>query len=136
MTSIWFTSNNYIYIQQPALSINGAAVERISSTKFLRVHIREDLSTCYTKCYEKLKSIINQHWHILQSDTNLSDEFRTQPQIGSLWSINTASLVKKAQQRPYSLCKLKAARASSIITCYTGAIENILIRCITVWGGS
>lgn len=73
-------------------------MERVSSTKFLGVHISEDLS----------------------------------------WTTNTASLVKKAQQRLYFLRKLRRASAPPPIVCtfYRGTIESILTSCITVWGGS
>ena len=80
------------------LTIDGAAVERVSSTKFLGVHISDDLS----------------------------------------WTTNTASLVKKANQRLYFLRKLNHARAPPAImtTFYRGTIESIITSCITVWGGS
>ncbi len=80
------------------LTIDGAAVERVSSTKFLGVHISDDLS----------------------------------------WTTNTASLVKKAQQRLYFLRKLNHASAPPAImtTFYRGTIESIITSCITVWGGS
>lgn len=86
------------HTQHRSLTIDGAAVERVSSTKFLGVHISEDLS----------------------------------------WTTNTASLVKKAQQRLYFLRKLRRASAPPPIMCtfYRGTIESILTSCITVWGGS
>lgn len=39
------------------------------------------LSTCYSKCSEQLKSIINRHWYILKSDSDLGDAFQNQPRI-------------------------------------------------------
>ena len=85
------------HTQHPPLSINGVAVERVASTKFLGVHITEDLS----------------------------------------WKTNTASLVKKAQQRLYFLRKLNKAKAPAPImrSFYRGTIESILSSCITVWHG-
>lgn len=38
-------------------------------------------STCYSKCSEQLKSIINRHWYILKSDINLGDAFQNPPRI-------------------------------------------------------
>lgn len=84
--------------QHATLTINGATVERVSSTKFLGVHITEDLS----------------------------------------WTLNTAALVKKSQQRLYFLRKLRRARAppSIMYSFYRGTIESILSSCITVWYGA
>ncbi|KAM4555671.1 uncharacterized protein PAE49_014647 [Odontesthes bonariensis] len=84
--------------QHAPLTINGTAVERVSSTRFLGVDISEDLS----------------------------------------WSMNTASLAKKAHQCLYFLRKLKRARAPTSILCtfYKGAIESIMTICITVWYGN
>uniref|UniRef100_A0A9J7Z4K7 Reverse transcriptase domain-containing protein n=1 Tax=Cyprinus carpio carpio TaxID=630221 RepID=A0A9J7Z4K7_CYPCA len=81
-----------VHTQHAPLTINDATVERVSSTKFLGVHITEDLS----------------------------------------WTINTAALAKKAQQR--LLRKLRRARAPAPIMCtfYRGTIESILTSCITV----
>lgn len=84
--------------QHPPLTINSAAVERVSSTKFLGVHITKDIS----------------------------------------WTINTASLVKKAQQCLYFLRKLRKARVPVPImrSFYCGTIESILSSCIIVWFGN
>ncbi|KAL2102084.1 hypothetical protein ACEWY4_003845 [Coilia grayii] len=38
-------------------------------------------STCYSKCSEQLKNIINRYWYILKSDINLGDTFKNPPRI-------------------------------------------------------
>lgn len=54
------------------------------------------------------------------------------------WSINTTSLVKKAQQRLHFLRRMRKANLppSALITFYRGAIESILTNCLSVWYGS
>jgi len=78
--------------------INGSQVDRVTSFKFLGVHISEDLT----------------------------------------WTINTSSLIKKAQQRLYFLRKLKKAHLSPLIlkNFYLCVIQSILTNCITVWYGN
>lgn len=80
------------------LFISGSEVERVRSTKFLGLHISDDLT----------------------------------------WSINTSTVMKKAQKRLHFLQRLKRARLPpSILTIfYRGAVENILTYCITVWFGN
>ncbi|XP_027131739.1 uncharacterized protein LOC113744876 [Larimichthys crocea] len=79
------------------LLINNTAVEVVSSTKFLGVHITDNLT----------------------------------------WSMNTASLVKRAQQRMYFLRKMRRAHLPPPIltTFYRSTIESILTNCISVWCG-
>ncbi|KAK0156083.1 hypothetical protein N1851_001364 [Merluccius polli] len=80
------------------IHINGMAVERVSSFKFLGTHISETLT----------------------------------------WTINTSSLVKKANQRLFFLRTLKKNHLSADILCnfYRCAIESILTNCITAWYGN
>ncbi|KAI3369842.1 hypothetical protein L3Q82_024428 [Scortum barcoo] len=81
------------------LLINNSAVEVVSSTKFLGVHITDDLT----------------------------------------WSVNSASLVKRAQQRLHFLRRMKRAHLPPPIltTFYRSTVESILTSCISVWcGGS
>ncbi|XP_073670671.1 uncharacterized protein [Paramisgurnus dabryanus] len=80
------------------LSIGGSEVERVRSTKFLGLHISDDL----------------------------------------IWSVNTGTILKKAQQRLHFLWRLKRARLPSPIlkTFYRGTVENIMTYCITVWFGN
>ncbi len=80
------------------LTIDSSTVERVSSTKFLGVHITEDL----------------------------------------IWTTNTMSLSKKAQQRLHFLRRLKRASLPPPIltTFYRGTIESVLTSCITVWYGN
>ncbi|KAL0147812.1 hypothetical protein M9458_056889 [Cirrhinus mrigala] len=77
---------------------NLSTVESVSSTKFLGVHITEDL----------------------------------------IWTTNTMSLSKKAQQRLNFLCRLKSARLLPPIltTFYRGTTKSMLTSCITVWYGN
>uniref|UniRef100_A0A3Q2ZZP0 Reverse transcriptase domain-containing protein n=1 Tax=Kryptolebias marmoratus TaxID=37003 RepID=A0A3Q2ZZP0_KRYMA len=79
------------------LLINSSAVEVVSSTKFLGVHITNDLS----------------------------------------WTVNTASLVKKAQKRLYFLRRMRRAYLPPPIlkTFYRSTIESILTSCLSVWCG-
>uniref|UniRef100_A0A4W6DNS9 Reverse transcriptase domain-containing protein n=1 Tax=Lates calcarifer TaxID=8187 RepID=A0A4W6DNS9_LATCA len=79
------------------LLINNKTVEVVSSTKFLGVHITDDLT----------------------------------------WSVNTASLVKRAQQRMYFLRRMRRAHLPPPIltTFYRSTIESILTSCISVWCG-
>ncbi|KAI3366460.1 hypothetical protein L3Q82_000594 [Scortum barcoo] len=79
------------------LLINNSAVEVVSSTKFLGVHITDDLT----------------------------------------WSVNSASLVKKAQQRLHFLRRMKRAHLPPPIltTFYRSTVESILTSCISVWCG-
>ncbi|KAI5627509.1 gastrula zinc finger protein XlCGF28.1-like [Silurus asotus] len=79
------------------VNINGTEVERVSSFKFLGVHISDDLS----------------------------------------WQQNTSALVKKAQQRLYSLRSLKKSYLSPgvLTSFYRCIIESILTNSITVWYG-
>lgn len=71
-------------------------MEVVNSTKFLRVHITDNLT----------------------------------------WSVNTASLVRRAQQRPYILRRMRRAHLPPPIltTFYRSSIESILTSCISVWG--
>ncbi|KAK0154530.1 hypothetical protein N1851_003367 [Merluccius polli] len=80
------------------IHINGMAVERVSSFKFLGTHISETLT----------------------------------------WTINTSSLVKKANQRLFFLRTLKKNHLSADILCnfYRCVIESILTNCITAWYGN
>ncbi|KAK3509725.1 hypothetical protein QTP70_008461 [Hemibagrus guttatus] len=80
------------------LNINGSNVEIVKSTKFLGVHLAEDL----------------------------------------IWSLNTSSITKKAQQRLYFLRRLRKAHLPPLIltTFYRGTIESILSSCITAWFGN
>ncbi|KAL0178743.1 hypothetical protein M9458_027637 [Cirrhinus mrigala] len=82
-------------VDHPPLTIDSLAVERVSSTKFLGVHITEDL----------------------------------------IWTTNTMSLCKKAQQRLHFLHRGKwASLPPPILTIfYRGTIESVLTSCITVW---
>ncbi|KAI3374190.1 hypothetical protein L3Q82_006052 [Scortum barcoo] len=79
------------------LLINNSAVEVVSSTKFLGVHITDDLT----------------------------------------WSVNSASLVKRAQQRLHFLRRMKRAHLPPPIltTFYRSTVESILTSCISVWCG-
>ncbi len=85
-------------VDHPPLTIDSSTVERVSSTKFLGVHITEDL----------------------------------------IWTTNTMSLSKKAQQRLHFLRRLKRASLPPPIltTFYRGTIESVLTSCITVWYGN
>ncbi|KAK3518194.1 hypothetical protein QTP70_033888, partial [Hemibagrus guttatus] len=75
------------------LDIDGSNVEIVKSTKFLGVHLVEDLT----------------------------------------WSLNTSSIIKKAQQRLYFLQRLRKAHLPPPIltTFYRGTIESILSSYIT-----
>ncbi|KAI3361701.1 hypothetical protein L3Q82_002059 [Scortum barcoo] len=77
------------------LLINNSAVEVVSSTKFLGVHITDDLT----------------------------------------WSVNSASLVKRAQQHLHFLRRMKRAHLPPPIltTLYRSTVESILTNCISVW---
>ncbi|KAK3533137.1 hypothetical protein QTP70_008809 [Hemibagrus guttatus] len=77
------------------LNIDGSNVEIVKSTKFLSVHLAEDL----------------------------------------IWSLNTSSITKKAQQQLYFLQRLRKAHIPPPIltTFYRGTIESILSSCITAW---
>ncbi|KAK3561941.1 hypothetical protein QTP86_019064 [Hemibagrus guttatus] len=77
------------------LNINGSNVEIVKTTKFLRVHLVEDLT----------------------------------------WSLNTSSIIKKAQQSVYFLRRLRKAHLPPLIltTFYRGTIKSILSSCITAW---
>ncbi|KAI3359088.1 hypothetical protein L3Q82_002585 [Scortum barcoo] len=82
------------------LLINNSAVEVVSSSRFLWVHITDDLT----------------------------------------WSVNSASLVKRAQQRLHFLRQMKreptCPRPSSLRS-NRSTVESILTSCISVWcGGS
>ncbi|KAK3572691.1 hypothetical protein QTP86_004149 [Hemibagrus guttatus] len=80
------------------LNIDGSNVEIVKSSKFLGVHLAEDL----------------------------------------IWSLNTSSITKKAQQRLYFLRRLRKAHLppSILTTFYRGTIESILRSCITAWFGN
>ncbi|KAK3513442.1 hypothetical protein QTP70_014274 [Hemibagrus guttatus] len=54
------------------------------------------------------------------------------------WSLNTSSITKKAQQRPYFLQRLRKAHLPPPIltTFYRGTIESILSSRITAWFGN
>uniref|UniRef100_A0A3B5PZ90 Reverse transcriptase domain-containing protein n=1 Tax=Xiphophorus maculatus TaxID=8083 RepID=A0A3B5PZ90_XIPMA len=79
------------------LLINSSAVEVVSSTKFLGVHITNDLT----------------------------------------WTVNTTSLVKRAQKRLYFLRRMRKAHLPPPIlkTFYRSTIESILTSCLSVWCG-
>ncbi|KAK1802631.1 hypothetical protein P4O66_004272 [Electrophorus voltai] len=51
------------------------------------------------------------------------------------WTLNTTSIIKRAQQCLYSLRKLRKAHLPSpnLTTFYRGTIESILSSCITTW---
>ncbi|KAF7662782.1 hypothetical protein LDENG_00226130 [Lucifuga dentata] len=53
------------------------------------------------------------------------------------WSLNTAALVKRAQQRLHFLRRMRRVRLPPPIltTFYRGTIESILTSCISVWSG-
>ncbi|KAF7665898.1 hypothetical protein LDENG_00128220 [Lucifuga dentata] len=53
------------------------------------------------------------------------------------WSLNTAALVKRAQQRLHFLRRMRRAHLPPPIltTFYRGTIESILTSCISVWSG-
>lgn len=80
------------------LCIGGEEVERVSSFKFLGVHISEDLT----------------------------------------WSLNTSSLIKKAQKRLFFLRTLRRNRLPQklLINFYRCTIESILTYACTVWYSS
>ena len=80
------------------LLIEDTAVEVVSNTKFLGVHITDSLT----------------------------------------WSLNTSSLVKRAQKRLFFLRRMRRAQlpAPILTTFYRGTIESILTNCISVWSGS
>ncbi|KAK3553724.1 hypothetical protein QTP70_007598 [Hemibagrus guttatus] len=80
------------------LNTDGSNVEIVKSSKFLGVHLAEDL----------------------------------------IWSLNTSSITKKAQQRLYFLRRLRKAHLppSILTTFYRGTIESILRSCITAWFGN
>ncbi|KAI4899970.1 hypothetical protein NFI96_015157 [Prochilodus magdalenae] len=80
------------------LNISGSVVEIVQSTKFLGVHITDNL----------------------------------------MWSLNTSSIAKKAQQRLYFLWRLRKAHLPPpVLTMfYRGAVESILNSCIIVWFGN
>ena len=73
-------------------------MESVKSTKFLGVHITDDLT----------------------------------------WTINTKSLVKKAQTRLHFLRRMRTADlpTSALTTFYRGAIESILTSSLSVWHSS
>ncbi len=54
------------------------------------------------------------------------------------WTAHTQTQVKKARQRLYHLRQLRKFRVSPAIlkTFYSGAIESVLTRCISVWYGN
>ncbi len=54
------------------------------------------------------------------------------------WTTHIQSQVKKARQRLYNLRQLRKFRVSPAIlkTFYSGAIENVLTQCISVWYGN
>ncbi len=54
------------------------------------------------------------------------------------WTAHIQTQVKKARQRLYHLRQLKKFRVSPAIlkTFYSGAIESVLTRCISVWYGN
>lgn len=54
------------------------------------------------------------------------------------WSLNTSTLIKKAQQRLFFLRKLKKAELSPQIlrNFYLCTVESILTNCFTVWYGN
>ncbi|KAL0199309.1 hypothetical protein M9458_007849, partial [Cirrhinus mrigala] len=85
-------------VDHPPLTVDSSAVERVSSTKFLGVHITEDL----------------------------------------IWTTNTMSLSKKAQQHLHFLRRLKRASLPPpvLTTFYRETIESVLTSCITVWYGN
>jgi hypothetical protein len=53
------------------------------------------------------------------------------------WTLNTSTLVKKAQQRLYFLRRLKKARLfpKILVNFYLCTVESILTNCATVWFG-
>lgn len=53
------------------------------------------------------------------------------------WSLNTVSLVKRAQQCAHLLHRMRKAHLSLAIrtTFQSSTIESILINCISVWSG-
>ncbi|KAL0150808.1 hypothetical protein M9458_053890 [Cirrhinus mrigala] len=55
-----------------------------------------------------------------------------------IWTTNTMSLSKRAQQHLHFFCRLKRASLPSPIltTFYRGTIESVLTSCITVWYGN
>lgn len=73
-------------------------MERVSSLKFLGIHVSEHLK----------------------------------------WTVNTAALVRKAQQRLYFLRTLRKAHLSARLlkSFYHCVVESILTYCITVWYGN
>ncbi len=54
------------------------------------------------------------------------------------WTAHIQTQVKKARQRLYHLRQLRKFRVSPAIlkTFYSGAIESVLIQCISVWYGN
>ncbi len=51
------------------------------------------------------------------------------------WTVNTHYSIKKAQQRPFFMRKLKKAKVPSqlLVIFYRSTIESILCHCIMVW---
>ncbi|KAK3558689.1 hypothetical protein QTP86_024498, partial [Hemibagrus guttatus] len=80
------------------LFIDESPVEIVKRTKFLGVHLVENLT----------------------------------------WSLNTTSISKKAQQRLYSLRRLRKAHLPPLILTmfYRGTIESVLSSCIIAWFGN
>ncbi|KAI5609490.1 gastrula zinc finger protein XlCGF28.1-like [Silurus asotus] len=83
---------------QSPLIIDGSSVEIVKSTKFLGVHLVDNL----------------------------------------IWSLNTSSITKKAQQHLYFLRRLRKAHLPppTLTMFYRGTIESILSSCITAWFGN
>ncbi len=52
------------------------------------------------------------------------------------WTTHIQTQVKKARQRLYHLRQLRKFRVSPARTFYSGAIENVLTQCISVWYGN